>query len=104
MNGKYLLEKMELIDPEYIEAADRKPKKKPIKWQQWGALAACIAVAVFSGVLMAVSPDNGIEYTGGSGDTASLFSTGGIPLIILVAASLAALAITAVIIRNKKDK
>ena len=104
MNGKYLLDKMELIDPAYIEAADRKPKKKPIMWKQWGTLAACIAAAVVSGVIMVVSPDSGTGHIGVSGDTASLFSTGGIPLVILVAALLAALATVAMIIRNRKDK
>ena len=46
MNGNELLEKMELIDPAYIEAADIEPecrKKRPIRW---GLLAACIALAL----------------------------------------------------------
>lgn len=102
MNGKYLLGKMELIDPAYIEAADKKPEKKPIMWQRWTALAACITVAVISGTIMVISPDNGVGTVDSGGDTASLFSNGGIPLIIFVASSLAAIAVAAVMIKKKK--
>lgn len=50
MKGNELLDKMELIDPVYVEAADAKPeeeekekkKKKKIVWSRLGAMAACL--------------------------------------------------------------
>ena len=45
MRGTELLDKMDLIDPDYVEAADSVHKKKKSGWQKWGAAAACIAVA-----------------------------------------------------------
>ncbi len=104
MNGKDLLDKMELIDPSFIEAADKKPRKRPIKWQHLTALAACLAAAVVSGVLMAVTPGDGNVIVTGTGDTASLFSEGGVLLIILVASVLTALAVAALIIKDKGEK
>lgn len=44
MRGNEFLDKMELIDPAYIEAADTKPKKKENVWGKWGALAACLCL------------------------------------------------------------
>lgn len=47
MRGNELLDKMELIDPAYVEAADAEPKKKRIVWLKWGTLAAaCLCVIV----------------------------------------------------------
>lgn len=103
MDGKKLLGKMELIAPEFIEAADKAKKKKPIKWQHWTALAACLAVSVLSGVLMAVDPSQAIGTAVISGDTASMFSGGGIAFILLVASLLAAIAIAALIIKDKRE-
>ena len=40
MRGKELLEKMELIDPAYVEAAEAKPRKKKGVWLKWGAMVA----------------------------------------------------------------
>lgn len=49
MNGTDLLEKMELVAPAYVEAADHVIVKKRRKWIKWTAIAACfVAVgAVF---------------------------------------------------------
>ena len=93
---------MELIDPAYIEAADKKPKRKPIMWQHWTALAACLAVAVVSGVMTVLIPSEGVGTAVSPGDTASLFSPGGAALILLCASLLAALAIAALIINDKR--
>ena len=41
MRGNEFLDKMELIDPAYIEAADVKQKKKNA-WLKWGTMAACL--------------------------------------------------------------
>lgn len=43
MRGNEFLDKMELIDPAYIKAADAKPKKKNV-WLKWGAMAACFCL------------------------------------------------------------
>lgn len=69
MRGNELLDKMELIDPAYIEAADAAPNKRKSVWAKWGAAAACLclvcvlaapAMAAFSPsfyeLLYAVSP------------------------------------------------
>lgn len=104
MTGKDLLEKMELIDPEYIETADRTPKKKPIRWQKWTALAACLALAVAAGVWAAVSPEPIIPVDAPEPDYASIFSPSGAALILMAAALLAALAIAALIIKDKNKR
>ena len=46
MRGNELLDKMELIDPAYIEEADRAPGKKRIYWTRWAAMAACFCLIV----------------------------------------------------------
>ena len=53
MRGNELLDKMELADPAYVEAADRKPLRKRRGWIAWAAAAACLclliaAIPVFS--------------------------------------------------------
>lgn len=53
MRGNELLDKMELADPAYVEAADRKPLRKRRGWIPWAAAAACLclliaAIPVFS--------------------------------------------------------
>ena len=49
MRGNDFLDKMELIDPAYVEAADDKPKRKKRQRATWGALAACFAIMVQAG-------------------------------------------------------
>ena len=46
MNGNELLDKMELIAPAYIEAADAQPNAHRRVRIKWGALAACICLAI----------------------------------------------------------
>ncbi len=46
MRGFELLEKMGLIDPKYIEAADKVPVRSVNIWLKLGAAAACIAIIV----------------------------------------------------------
>lgn len=46
MNGNELLDKMEWIDPAYIEAADAQPEFEKKRRIRWGALAACICLAI----------------------------------------------------------
>ena len=52
MRGNELLDKLELIDPAYVEAADTKPKKKKNAWVKWGAMAACLCLAVIGTLTM----------------------------------------------------
>ena len=44
MRGNELLDKMELIDPAYIEAADTAPNKRKRVWAKWGTAAACLCL------------------------------------------------------------
>ncbi len=44
MRGNEFLDKMELIDPAYIEAANAKPGKKKKIWIKWAAVAACLCI------------------------------------------------------------
>ena len=46
MRGNEFLDKMELIDPAYVEAADTKPRKKKNTWLKWGVMAACLCIIV----------------------------------------------------------
>ena len=43
MRGNEFLDKMELVSGQYVEAADKKPKKKNV-WVKWAALAACLCI------------------------------------------------------------
>ena len=52
MRGDEFLDKMEQIDPAYVEAADGRPGKKKISWVKWGGIAACFAVAVLAGAFL----------------------------------------------------
>ena len=49
MRGKDFLDKMELADPSFVEAAD-KPKKKKLRAVKWSALAACLTLTIFAGI------------------------------------------------------
>lgn len=51
MRGNEFLDKMELIDPAYVEAADRKPARRKNAWIKWVAAAACLCI-VFGAVTM----------------------------------------------------
>ena len=56
MRGNDLLFKMDLVDPSYIEAADR----KPINWVRWSSVAACLCIAVIGLFLFLRAPKNGL--------------------------------------------
>ncbi len=51
MRGEELLEKMELADPQYVEAAETVQKTKRIGWMRFAGIAAC-AAAVLAGILL----------------------------------------------------
>lgn len=44
MRGIDLLEKMELVDPVFVEAADAEPIRKRHRWVKWGVMAACLCL------------------------------------------------------------
>lgn len=56
MSGNDLLDKMALIDPTYIEAADVQPKKRIPVWIKLGAMAACLALAFLASRMQPISP------------------------------------------------
>lgn len=45
MRGTEFLDRLELVDPAFIEEADQQPKKRRPVWLQVGGLAACLCVA-----------------------------------------------------------
>lgn len=52
MRENDFLDKMELIDPAYVEAADAKPEKEKSVWIQWDAMAACLCLVVASALMI----------------------------------------------------
>lgn len=46
MRGNELLNKMEFIDPAYLEAAEKSPAPQRHRWFKYGLVAACLCVAV----------------------------------------------------------
>ena len=57
MRGKELLDKMELIDPAYVEAAEAVPSSKPRKIKRigWAAAAACLCVLLGTASVLAAT-------------------------------------------------
>ena len=49
MRGFDLLDKMGLIEPAYVEAAEAQPRRRPPVWLKWGAAAACLALLGYLG-------------------------------------------------------
>lgn len=54
MRGHEFLDKMELIDPAYVEAADAEPKTRKNVWVKWGVAAACFAFVVLVGTRLSL--------------------------------------------------
>ncbi len=102
MNGKFLLEKMDLVDPKYIEEAEKRPRKKPMMLPQWIGLAACFVICCISGLVLILYPESGTNMVISGEDTASLFGSGGIALAVLLLSLLAAVGIIAYIIKKRK--
>ncbi len=46
MNGKELLDKMDLVDPKFVQEAEKVPAKKPIIWVRWVAAAAGVCLVL----------------------------------------------------------
>lgn len=60
MTGNELLDKLSLIDPAYVEEADREPKKKNYSWLKFGALAACLCLIII-GVVLQREPTDRVQ-------------------------------------------
>ena len=45
MRGSELLDRLELVDPAFIEAAEERPGRRRAVWAQLGGLAACLCIA-----------------------------------------------------------
>lgn len=65
MRGHDFLDKMELIDPAYVEAADTMPKRKKYVWVKWGAAAACFFLAILAGTFALHTNDTSVVSFGG---------------------------------------
>ncbi|WP_434309508.1 hypothetical protein [Hominifimenecus sp. rT4P-3] len=65
MRGQDFLDKMDLIDPAYVEAADTIPKKKKYVWVKWGAAAACLFLAILAGTFALHTDDTSSVSLGG---------------------------------------
>lgn len=61
MRGNEFLDKMELIDPAYVEAADAKPKSKKKAWPKWDAMAACLCLVVGAITMIPRFNDNQVD-------------------------------------------
>ena len=107
MDGKKLLEKMELIDPGYIEEADSKDDagRKPLLVMKrlTAALAACIVIMLISGTVMLSDGgiiNSNIEINSNIG---SIFGSGAVSAVVFGASLLAVIGISAAMI-SKKNK
>ena len=52
MRGNELLDKMELVEPAFVEEADKEPVQKKKAWMKWNVIAACIGLFVLVGILL----------------------------------------------------
>lgn len=64
MRGHEMLDKIENLDPAYIEAAGAKTKANKIRWAKRGAMAAGLAVVLIAGVYM-LPGNNSVQTSDG---------------------------------------
>lgn len=55
MRGGELLDKMELVDPAYVAAADRPPQLHKVRWKAWASVAACLTLVIASVAVVRMS-------------------------------------------------
>ncbi len=58
MRGDELLNKMELVDPAYLEAADERPDTKKRNWLKYGIAAACLCAVLATSIAGMPNPAN----------------------------------------------
>ena len=82
MRGEEFLDKMELIDPEFIEKAEEKPKKRrTIKWIS--AIAACVCILAVIPIINSEPPETPRYETEDPGEMApNITSSDGIKFFI----------------------
>ncbi len=105
MDGRYLLEKMDQIDPKYIEEAENAGKRRPALTVRIlkSALAACILLTMISGVIMFRAGAETALPEAVSSETASVFGSGNIGTVMCACSLVASVAIGAVIAEKKKN-
>ena len=69
MRGSELLEKMELVDPDYVAAAEAPPRKRRNPWLRWGAMAACLCLVI--GGIWLIGRQGGAEPQPGPGSSSA---------------------------------
>ena len=67
MRGDEFLDKMGLVDPAYVEAADRMPVRKKRGWGKWAAAAACLCLILAAVPLFGQRPDTSGDDASGDG-------------------------------------
>ncbi len=67
MRGDDLLDKMEYVDEDLIEAAGKMPKKKTKPWLKWGTIAACLCLAA-AGIFMSGRINRASDSLGAHGN------------------------------------
>ena len=65
MRGNEFLDKMELVNSEYVEAAEKVPYKKKKRWVKWGSIAACLAMIVVAGTMIFNNSNTSPIFIGG---------------------------------------
>lgn len=58
MRGADFLNAMEFVNPAYVEAADRTPKKYKTRWAAWGAIAACFCLVAVAAAVPNLLPSD----------------------------------------------
>ncbi|RHR10569.1 hypothetical protein DWX58_04025 [Pseudoflavonifractor sp. AF19-9AC] len=76
MTSEHLLEAMGLLDDDLIVQAEQAPARKPVPWQRWLGLCACLALVLLVGRGV-VQNWSGINSSNGAG--ASTSAGGGAP-------------------------
>ena len=108
MDGKKLLEKMELIDPGYIEEADSKDDagRKPLLVMKrlTAALAACIVIMLISGTVMLANGESLAVPANVNSSTGSMFGSGAVSAIVFGTSLFAVIGISAVMASKKNKK
>lgn len=80
MRGNELLDRMDLIDPEYVEAADAEQKNRRHLPMGWIATAACFCL-LLAGVWMGMGPESIPDSTDPMDQTLPSFVT--VPITII---------------------
>jgi len=67
VRGNEFLDKIELVDPAYVEAADAKPTGKKRSWHKWAAAAACLCLMIAAIPFFVQAPSTPLDGAGTEG-------------------------------------